>query len=300
MPTTTTVAKTTAYTLTLSMHLLVDADLPAVHDALNATLEQHGVIRTGTVGERPATPGAIATAGVSWRSTDDATAAALALALTDAARNATGITLRDVRVHTGYGIHTRIIDLTPRGTITKTIGRDLPDGSYLEVTAELRQDDPRLSDGFSVVGSLWEPRSNAGGRARARMGRDCDLGGQITEVIAKHAPKLAPLLHAHLAAPDGTPMHAEANGWYFYTGKAEEYELKHYGQAFIDRAGTPLERAARALHIPVDKLPEGMDREEFSEFVANLQTTWATHADDAVRALNAMIDGDGVEDRSGN
>ena len=39
--------------------------------------------------------------------------------------------------------------------------------------------------------------------------------GAIHDTIAQHYPELAPLITVHLSAPDGVPMHAEANTRYW-------------------------------------------------------------------------------------
>lgn len=182
-------------------------------------------------------------------------------------------------------------------SVSKTVARDLPDGSYLEIHVEERDDSGTLSPGFSITGSLWEKRGTWSGRARARNGRDSDLGGCIHEEILKHAPHLEPIVKVHLADQDGTPMHALANGWYEYTGKSQAYEIEHYGQAYADRRGTPHERAAEALHIPAADLPEGLDQGGFADFVQSLVETWEAQAGAARQILSELVDGLGVEDR---
>ena len=183
-------------------------------------------------------------------------------------------------------------------TTTKTIGRTLPNGAYMEVTATERDDSGTLSPGFSITGSIWERYTNASGRARARMGRDSDLGGCIHDEILRYFPRLAPLVTAHLANPDGVPMHAEANAWYFYSGAHIGYEMRHYGAEYVERHGTPHERAARALHIEPRRLPGRMTRARFAEFCEELRTTvWAEQARAARECLAAIEDGDGVEPR---
>jgi hypothetical protein len=67
-------------------------------------------------------------------------------------------------------------------------------------------------------------------------------------------------------------MHAEANGWYFYS---DAY------------AGT-LESAARALRIDPSELPEGMDREQFHAFVEALRPRWKHEADKARAYLEGV------------
>jgi len=150
------------------------------------------------------------------------------------------------------------------GTMTytrKTIGLSRPSGDYIEIEAEERDGSDGLSPGFAITASVWEARSNASGRARKRMGRDIDMGGAMHDLILKVAPKLAPLVTAHLADRDGTPMHAEADGWYFYSGKSAEYERR--------------------------MIAEGKDY----GYSRNLETSDHDRA-----ALAAMVDGEGVED----
>lgn len=183
-------------------------------------------------------------------------------------------------------------------TTTKTIGRDLPNGDYIEITAQLREGDSRgLSDGFSVTCSGWEKRGTWSGRAAKRNGRESVYGGADHETILKAAPELYALVKVHLADPDGTPMHAEANGWYFYSGAHVDYEQKNYGEEYIRRHGSPQERAARCLHIDPDELPAGLDKEQFSELCRHLaEHVWPRQAKVAKQILESMTDGEGVEE----
>ena len=176
---------------------------------------------------------------------------------------------------------------------SKTIARDLPNGDHLHITAEERDGSDGLSAGFSITVEGWEQRGTVTGRSREAIARDIDFGGAAHDVILSAAPELAPIVTAHLASPDGTPMHAEANGWYFYSGAHLDYELKNYGQEYIDRHGTPRERAARSLHIAPTELPEGLDREGFGSLVRSLSALWAEQAQAARDAIAAMSDGEG-------
>ena len=177
----------------------------------------------------------------------------------------------------------------------KTIGRNLPNGDYIEITAEVRENHPELSDGFAITASIWERHGTHTGRARARRGRESDMGGQCHDQIREAAPELEPLIVAHLSNLDGTPMHAKANGWYFYSGAHIDYERKNYGDDYIARHGTPHERAARSLNIPPADLPEGLSQDEFNAFCDQLAGRWAAQADAARAAFAAMDDGDGIE-----
>lgn len=180
-------------------------------------------------------------------------------------------------------------------TERKIIGRDLLDGTYIEIEAEERDNSSRLSPGFAITLSGWERHGTWDGRACKRNGRDIDFGGADHDTILRVAPELAPLVTAHLADQDGTPMHAEANGWYLYSGAHVDYELRNYGQGYVDHRGSPHERAARSLHIDPSELPEGLDKGEFSAFCASLRGRWAAQAEAARAALAGMVDGEGVE-----
>lgn len=54
-----------------------------------------------------------------------------------------------------------------------------------------------------------------------------DMGGCCHPLILKHWPDLADLAAMHLSDIDGTPMHADGNGWYWFAGAlgglTEEY-----------------------------------------------------------------------------
>lgn len=199
--------------------------------------------------------------------------------------------------HEGYAVS----DTPPaRGTVTKTIGRDLPNGDYIEIHAEERDDSGTLSGGVAITALGWEKRGTWSGRAAKRNGRDAVYGGCVHEIILSVAPELAPIVAAHLADQDGTPMHAEANGWYFYSGGAAAYEREQIARGHDWEYSRLLEtsdhdRAARALNIPPADLPTGLTREGFAEFVRSLAERWAGQADAARVALASMIDGDGVE-----
>jgi hypothetical protein len=183
----------------------------------------------------------------------------------------------------------------------KVIGRDLPGGVYVEIAAEIRDGSDGLSAGFSVTGLLWERHGTWNGRACKRNGRDCDAGGQIVDEIRAAAPELEPIMAVHLADLAGVPMHAETNGWYFYSGGASAWERAQVAAGHDYGYSRQLEvsdhdRAARALNIPPADLPTGLDRAGFGAFVASLADRWAAQAAAARDVFSAMVDGAGVED----
>lgn len=176
----------------------------------------------------------------------------------------------------------------------KTIGRDLPNGEYVEIEAEEHDSSGTHSPGFAITVAGWASR------AAKKRGKEPEYFGGVSKEVLEIAPEVAPLVRAHLSDPDGTPIHAEVNGWYFYSGKAAEYERrevaagKDYGYSRLLETSDH-DRAARALHVdPVD-LPTGLDRRGFAEFCQTLKGEWAKEATEAREALESMIDGQGVE-----
>lgn len=167
-------------------------------------------------------------------------------------------------------------------TLKRTFVRDMPDRSRIVANAELRDDSGSLSPGFAITCAIYEPHGTWSGAARHRNGRDSDAGGADHAAILRAFPELKPLVDVHLCAPDGTPMHALANGWYFYSGGASSYRGDYNPGGLTDH-----ERAACALHIPASDLPEDLDETAFGEFVASLAPRWAEAAATARAILEA-------------
>jgi len=63
---------------------------------------------------------------------------------------------------------------------------------------------------FSVTGTLYE--------AGKRSDRATISGGCLHDEISTFLPELAPIVALQLAYDDGTPMYADANGWYWLAG----------------------------------------------------------------------------------
>lgn len=108
--------------------------------------------------------------------------------------------------------------------------------------------------------------------------------GAMTDAIAKAFPDLRPVADLHLADEDGAPMHAVANGWYWYSdydGRGTRL-YPHQEPLF---SMVPRERAAHYLRIDSDEMPAGLDKEQFAEFVETLRPRWK---EDAERALELL------------
>jgi hypothetical protein len=95
----------------------------------------------------------------------------------------------------------------------RTLVRDMPNRSRVVATLDIGR------GYFSLTGELYEPhgtwsgRARHGERARARLG-----AAKSRDKVLRAFPKLAGFARMHLSDLEtGEPMHAEANGWYWYS-----------------------------------------------------------------------------------
>lgn len=163
-----------------------------------------------------------------------------------------------------------------------TTERVLPDNDLLVVTAE-------LTTHFSVTGSAWYGRGKLTGTQRHRRHYDPDASGMLHTEILAAIPALAPVIAVHLADPLGMPMHAFANGWYFYSGQCSAWERAHPVHPSNREELTDHQRGARALHIAEAELPEGMDREQFMAFAETLRPRWLEMALAALAVIEGTV-----------
>lgn len=106
-------------------------------------------------------------------------------------------------------------------------------------------------------------------------------GGCLHSESLSVFPELAPIEALHLAdAITGEPMHAEANGWYRYSGKS--------GYKLVPDEPPELPAAARALRVDVSELEPGMSREDFAAFVESLRPRWAREAAEGLALLESL------------
>lgn len=177
--------------------------------------------------------------------------------------------------------------------IKQTITRTLPSGELLEITTLERDGSDGLSPGFSTTALLWEPRGRISANARRNNGSEPDALGCLHDEILQAAPELTPLIEMHLCDPDGVPMYAKANGWYFYSGKAAVYERQQVARGHDYGYSRMLEtsdhdRAAAALRIDPADLPEGLDQEGFNAFVDSLAQLYRSRAALAREMLHTL------------
>lgn len=173
--------------------------------------------------------------------------------------------------------------------VSRTLICDLRDRSRVVVHLQLRErgDPGELSPAFSVTTDVYEPHGTHSGRFRHRRDRDPDASGCLHDAALLAFPELALLVDLHLADPEtGEPMHAEANGLYFYRaarglpgGWSDEYQ--HAEREGLTVAGYARRVACSILRvdeIPLDDVPEHNLVAAFHQFVEDQGERWQDEA----------------------
>src|SRR5271155_4888147 len=151
--------------------------------------------------------------------------------------------------------------------VSRTLIRDHPDRSRVVVHLQLieRGDPGGLSPAFSVTTDRYEPHGTHSGRSRHRRERDPDSVGCLHDAAVLAFPELAPLVDLHLADSEtGEPMHAQANGLYFYRtarglpdGWSDDYQhAEREGLTVVCYARRLACSILRVDEIPLDDVPE--------------------------------------------
>lgn len=119
---------------------------------------------------------------------------------------------------------------------------------------------------FSVTGSIWANRS-----AHTRGPDNPHTSGQVHDEVLRNFPDLADLVALHLADIDGVPMHAVANGEYFY------------------RQGN-VDAAARTLRVAVEDLPADLSPADFKAYAESQRDRWKSEADAVIEKYALVAD----------
>jgi hypothetical protein len=172
--------------------------------------------------------------------------------------------------------------------VSRTLIRDLPDRSRVVVHLRLRErgDPGGLSPVFSVTTDCYERHGTHSGRFRHRRDRDPDAGGCLHDVALLAFPELALLVDLHLADSDtGEPMHAEANGLYFYRtarglprGWSDDRHAEREGLTVAGYARSVACSILRVDEIPLDDVPEQDLAAVFHQFVDDQRERWLDEA----------------------
>lgn len=148
-----------------------------------------------------------------------------------------------------------------------------------------------------------QPHFSLTGEVRSK-GRGCEAIGTMAGQLLEHFPHLEPLARLHLSDMDGTPMHAEANGWYWLAGA-----LDGLGEQFHGGNGNPprsrsdcldifakhvrLSRAqAKELAEEVRHATPSLRRARFKAWVEDQRPRWKQEAEEVREALKLQVYGD--------
>ena len=183
--------------------------------------------------------------------------------------------------------------------VSRTLIRDLPDGSRVVVHLQLRErgDAGGLSPAFSVTTDRYERHGTHSGKSRHRRDRDPDSGGCLHDVALLAFPELAPLVDLHLADSEtGEPMHAEANALYFYRaarglpgGWTDDYQhAEREGLTVADYARRVACSILRVDETPLDDVPEQDLAGAFHRFVDDQRERWQDEARAGRQRLQAI------------
>lgn len=133
---------------------------------------------------------------------------------------------------------------------------------------------------FSVQGETWTNEA----AFKAQRENAMHSAGMLHDLVLELFPFLAPVVALHLADRYGVPMHAEANGWYWYSDNDGQGIHNLYSSPYASL--TPHERAAAHLRVRPELLPLYLTRPAFSAFVDSLRPQWKLEAE---RALDLII-----------
>ena len=138
---------------------------------------------------------------------------------------------------------------------------------------------------FSVQGETWTTEAAWKAQRESAM----HSAGMQHDLALELFPFLAPVVALHLADVNGVPMHAEANGWYWYSDNDGKGVHELYSSPFGKLSAH--ERAADYLRVRGELLPINLDRESFKTYVRSLYPQWRVEAD---RARNIIINGPNI------
>jgi hypothetical protein len=183
--------------------------------------------------------------------------------------------------------------------IRRTLIRDLADRSRIVIHLELRErgDAGGLSPAFSATTETYEAHGIHSGASRHRHGRDPDSCGCLHDAALMAFPELAPLIALHLADSEtGEPMHAEADGLYFYRtarglpdGWTDDYHhAESEGLSVADYARRVACSILRVDSIPLDDVPEQGLVAAFRRCVNDQRERWRHEAQAGREQLEAI------------
>lgn len=142
------------------------------------------------------------------------------------------------------------------------------------------------------------------GNAAPYFSLTCENGADH-ETILRHLPHLYDVAALHLSDMDGAPMHAEANGWYWYAGALGGLGETYHGSN--GRDGRSPEECARlfAKHARISPesdaaplLAARLDRAAFRAWIETQRPRWKAEAEGCIARHGLRVFGDAWAPRS--
>jgi len=217
---------------------------------------------------------------------------------------------------------------TEERIIKRTMIRDMPNRSRVIANLEVRiaAEGERfvggVSPAFSLTGEIYEPHGNLAGSTRHKRyermleegknpgpASEPDISGCVHDEILRAFPDLEQFAAMHLSDPiTGEPMHAEANGWYWYAGSRADLREQERFTGFdriyrhqLDARGLRDGEAGRQsycyltacelLRVGPNEIPQDLDRAGFTAFVDAQRDRWRKEAEEAIAFIESLTRG---------
>lgn len=152
---------------------------------------------------------------------------------------------------------------------------------------------------FSLTIASWELRDG--------LIREDTFGCAHDELVALW-PELKPLADLHGSFIDGTPLHAEAKGWYWLAGALGGLGERYHGSGGSPQKTTDECREILRRHLRIDEAEVSqlmaetlvtfqqsgpkVAREVFASYVESQKPRWKREAEDCIEALGLTVYGD--------
>lgn len=133
-------------------------------------------------------------------------------------------------------------------------------------------------------------------------GKGQEFGGCCHDEILAKEPDLAPFVALHLSDSDGSPMHAEDNGWYWLAGALGGLDERYHGgnsqpakspdeclRIFAEHARVS-PTVARELADKIGQIwsTKGNAKQEFHAWIEAQRPRWRAESDNARKLLATL------------
>jgi hypothetical protein len=146
-----------------------------------------------------------------------------------------------------------MITIPTTETHLKTVSRLLPDRTFVLAQLGLHKLAGNAQAYWTATAEVFGPHGTWSGEACWRNGREPDNCGQCHAEILRAFPQFAPIVAMHLSDPDGTPMHALANGRHFLARDDRETAARIWRCAVEDLPATDANASTIAAFVDAQR-----------------------------------------------